>query len=816
MPTHVAFVEAVGGGSALTVFCGCFHLLFCMHSANPLLATKSLSSFQNRMRGQPQKLAQSGDFTHGRGGSLARSFVAPRGQTAAAGSHSLGAEMLNHPWVTEGSALGRDSFANRPSPPTGKSSLWVRSWEMVGEAVFDEHAKEVTRPNEENPWILKRQHLLDFKGFVRAFRDTLDHAGNLVPHPTLDELDYLFEHAGQPPKMPPRDPLTNRMRPVATANRDVDQSNFVATARGWATAHGSDPQEIVRLIAKPPRRLDGSLVGSSFSLTPHERLWADAAAGPLTPRSPRFPILEPQTPRFPAGSAEALSPRRHPETVRLGDADVLTGDRLVLELITHDDPSGKRANAFRKELARKRLTEMAKGIDDEDPVAKADASRLRVSQLLNTRFHSAGSFTDVSRRRLSDWFMEAVSGHKHGAHASTAIEPQTRGDRLTAAEKISGAGRATKRAGRASREDTSGAPPLSPKLSPRRAGPLSLQQEWFAGGDGGAKAKMEELDLQTKLLLRLPPPLTMPKTKTAMEAEAAARAQGHVNTARMNRADFSRLVANVLDEPKATKKPFGAAARREAERARAATEQGNNILELLADRMWADACVGQVPIEGQEVTLSFQDVCKYFAVLTSDDIEVGAGTPGGTRTRPLEPFRSGLIVESLSHPFLRPSFYPPSLCPPALASKASSLSPHSSSTLSTTARPALPNRLPSSPLIPIPACPTPMPSWQTRAAFLFDLYDFNNSGSITISELSALINAATPGSVVEQDLLTCMRSIPKRDPNMYYGITTDRLVRRAEVVFSEYVEAVRASSIQGNTTLVDSICQRLGLPPTRM
>ena len=612
---------------------------------------------------QTQKLAHSSDFTYGRGESLAQG-VAPRGQTAAAGSHSLGAETLNHPWVTEGSALGagRDSFANRPSPPTGKSSLWVRSWEMVGEAVFDEHAKEVTRPNEENPWILKRQQLLDFKGFVRAFRDTLDHAGNLVPHPTLDELDYLFEHAGQPPKMPPRDPLTNRMRPVATANRDVDQSNFVATARGWATAHGSDPQEIVRLIAKPPRRLDGSLVGSSYSLTPHERLWADAAAGPLTPRSPRFPILEPQTPRFPAGSAEALSPRRHPETVRLGDADVLTGDRLVLELITHDDPSGKRANAFRKELARKRLTEMAKGIDDEDPVAKADASRLRVSQLLNTRFHSAGSFTDVSRRRLSDWFMEAVSGHKHGAHASTAIEPQTRGDRLTATEKISGAGRATKRAGRASREDTSGAPPLSPKLSPRRAGPLSLQQEWFAGGDGGAKAKMEELDLQTKLLLRLPPPLTMPKTKTAMEAEAAARAQGHVNTARMNRADFSRLVANVLDEPKATKKPFGAAARREAERARAATEQGNNILELLADRMWADACVGQVPIEGQEVTLSFQDVCKYFAVLTSDDIEVGAGTPGGTRTRPLEPFRSGLIVESLSHPLLRPSFPVPA-CP---------------------------------------------------------------------------------------------------------------------------------------------------------
>ena len=580
---------------------------------------------------QTQKLAHSSDFTYGRGESLAQG-VAPRGQTAAAGSHSLGAETLNHPWVTEGSALGagRDSFANRPSPTTGKSSLWVRSWEMVGKAVFDEHAKEVTRPNEENPWILKRQQLLDFKGFVRAFRDTLDHAGNLVPQPTLDELDYLFEHAGQPPKSPPRDPLTNRMRPVATANRDVDQSNFVATARGWATAHGNDPQEIVRLIAKPPRCLDGSLVGSVYSLTPHERLWADAAAGPLTPRSPRFPILEPHTPRFLAGSAKAPSPRRHPETVRLGDADVLTGDRLALELIIHDDPSGKRANTFRKELARKRLTEMAKGIDDEDPVAKADASRLRVSQLLNTRFHSAGSFTDISRRRLSDWFMEAVSGHKHGAHASTAIEPQSRVDRLTAAEKISGAGRATKRAGRASREDTSGAPPLSPKLSPRRAGPISLQQEWFAGGDGGAKAKMEELDLQTKLLLRLPPPLTIPKTKTAMEAEAAARAQGHVNTARMNRADFSKLVANVLDESKATRKPFGATARREAERA--ATEQGN-ILELLADRMWADACVGQMPIEGLEVTLSFQDVCKYFAVLTSDDIEVSAGTHGGNRTR---------------------------------------------------------------------------------------------------------------------------------------------------------------------------------------
>ena len=596
--------------------------LFCRVAGRP--------AHSHAMR-QTQKLAHSSDFTYGRGESLAQG-VAPRGQTAAAGSHSLGAETLNHPWVTEGSALGagRDSFANRPSPTTGKSSLWVRSWEMVGKAVFDEHAKEVTRPNEENPWILKRQQLLDFKGFVRAFRDTLDHAGNLVPQPTLDELDYLFEHAGQPPKSPPRDPLTNRMRPVATANRDVDQSNFVATARGWATAHGNDPQEIVRLIAKPPRCLDGSLVGSVYSLTPHERLWADAAAGPLTPRSPRFPILEPHTPRFLAGSAKAPSPRRHPETVRLGDADVLTGDRLALELIIHDDPSGKRANTFRKELARKRLTEMAKGIDDEDPVAKADASRLRVSQLLNTRFHSAGSFTDISRRRLSDWFMEAVSGHKHGAHASTAIEPQSRVDRLTAAEKISGAGRAIKRAGRASREDTSGAPPLSPKLSPRRAGPLSLQQEWFAGGDGGAKAKMEELDLQTKLLLRLPPPLTIPKTKTAMEAEAAARAQGHVNTARMNRSDFSKLVANVLDESKATRKPFGATARREAERA--ATEQGN-ILELLADRMWADACVGQMPIEGLEVTLSFQDVCKYFAVLTSDDIEVSAGTHGGNRTR---------------------------------------------------------------------------------------------------------------------------------------------------------------------------------------
>ena len=134
---------------------------------------------------QTQKLAHSSDFTYGRGESLAQG-VAPRGQTAAAGSHSLGAETLNHPWVTEGSALGagRDSFANRPSPTTGKSSLWVRSWEMVGKAVFDEHAKEVTRPNEENPWILKRQQLLDFKGFVRAFRDTLDHAGNLVPQPT--------------------------------------------------------------------------------------------------------------------------------------------------------------------------------------------------------------------------------------------------------------------------------------------------------------------------------------------------------------------------------------------------------------------------------------------------------------------------------------------------------------------------------------------------------------------------------------------------------------------------------------------------------
>jgi len=178
--------------------------------------------------------------------------------------------------------------------------------------------------------------------------------------------------------------------------------------------------------------------------------------------------------------------------------------------------------------------------------------------------------------------------------------------------------------------------------------------------------------------------------------------QQHIDTARMDRDSFTRFVAAVIDEPPAT---------------------SHEILNLLSDRMWSDATEGMAVTEGRALSLTFEQVCKFLAVLNASDFE-------------------------------------------------------------------------------------------TRMAFMFDLYDFNDSGSITMRELSDLVLAATPGSLVEQDLLTLMRSTEPRDPKSYYDPAT-RGRSRVEFFFSDYVEAMREASANGVPSLVEKICGRLHLAPTR-
>jgi len=168
----------------------------------------------------------------------------------------------------------------------------------------------------------------------------------------------------------------------------------------------------------------------------------------------------------------------------------------------------------------------------------------------------------------------------------------------------------------------------------------------------------------------------------------------------MDREAFTRLVARILNEPPRAE-----------------------ILELLAERMWADATESIAMTSTGEMSITFQDLCKYLAVLNTSDGE-------------------------------------------------------------------------------------------TRTAFMFDLYDFNDSGSITMTELSDLILAATPGSVVEQDLLMLMRTAEPRDPASYYGAAS-KARKRVEFFFSDYVESMRDAQEQGMPSLVEKICMRLGLPRTR-
>ena len=60
-----------------------------------------------------------------------------------------------------------------------------------------------------------------------------------------------------------------------------------------------------------------------------------------------------------------------------------------------------------------------------------------------------------------------------------------------------------------------------------------------------------------------------------------------------------------------------------------------------------------------------------------------------------------------------------------------------------------------------------------------------------MNELSDLIMAASPGSVVEHDLLTLMRTAEQRDFASFYDKSRSQAV--TEFFFSDYVGAIQAS-----------------------
>ena len=242
--------------------------------------------------------------------------------------------------------------------------------------------------------------------------------------------------------------------------------------------------------------------------------------------------------------------------------------------------------------------------------------------LLSSRFPL--SFSDESRRIISDLFMEAVSGHRLGAFAmSKATEmghkwpDKNKGDKGgdnkgdnkgDKGEQAAGGGHAD-----AAASGALGAPP-----SPRSAG---------SGGLG-------------------PPPAHMIRGKAAREAkikeELAKAQQQHIDTARMDYYAFVLFIGLLLEEH--TPSP---------------NVEPPKQLQFLAERMWSDATEGFVlTAKAEAAQLSFQDLLRYLGILN-------------------------------------------------------------------------------------------LPDFQTRAAFMFDLFDKDDSGSITMRELGDIIQTAAPNSIVE-------------------------------------------------------------------
>ena len=234
----------------------------------------------------------------------------------------------------------------------------------------------------------------------------------------------------------------------------------------------------------------------------------------------------------------------------------------------------------------------------EDADARAMISRRRVAHLLAERYGRA--FTDASRRRLSDIFMYAVSGH-HLGHGAMS-EATKRGDIPVGrgSVEVGEAAVAVERPfewcgmGQAQADAAFGMPEVQSELKGRGGAPPNRQPAGVEEAIGGS---LNSTLLSARAKARA---ARKAAAKAASEAESERQRQQHIDTARMDFTAFVRMVGLLLDEwrPPAT-----------------ADAPAPRQLVYLAERMWPDATQGLESVrvqraKGEEVTLAFQDVLR--------------------------------------------------------------------------------------------------------------------------------------------------------------------------------------------------------------
>ena len=403
------------------------------------------------------------------------------------------------------------------------------------------------------------------------------------------------------------------------------------------------------------------------------------------------------------------------------------GAMIIGMLLTYDDPSGKLERQRARAAEQARVETLIEAGSD-DAAARAMLSRRRVGHLLAMRHHRA--FTATTHRQLSDLFMQAVAGHKLGHGAMSEV---TRRGAAVAGAAPSGAVAAEDAAAAAQverpfewcgmgqgQEGADGADDGDAMLAMQSIGDAeALRAELTNKGRDGARARVSRE-------MEASPPSTQPassavrakptagrKARVSREMEAERSRQQHIDTARMDFAAFLRLVGILLGE---------------WDGPTSADASPPQQLVCLADRMWPDATQGLESAKaqrakGEDVTLSFQDVTRYFAILNSADFE-------------------------------------------------------------------------------------------TRAAFMFDLFDVDDSGAITMRELSELIHTSAPGSIVEQDLLALSRTAQAAHKRREASGEASLRPKVRAFVFEDYLEAVRASQDAGTLGIVEKICLTLRMAPT--
>ena len=74
------------------------------------------------------------------------------------------------------------------------------------------------------------------------------------------------------------------------------------------------------------------------------------------------------------------------------------------------------------------------------------------------------------------------------------------------------------------------------------------------------------------------------------------------------------------------------------------------------------------------------------------------------------------------------------------------------------------------------------PDMEVRAAFMFDMYDKDDSGVISLSELATMIRESSPGSLVENDLLALSKLSQKGEGKQ----------RKHNFLFEDYFECMKS------------------------